>query len=123
MINKIILVGRLTRDPELKEFGNDKKVCKFSLAVDRRFGKQETDFVNIDTWNKLAEICDNNLEKGRLVAVEGSLRINQSEDKEGNKRSFTSVNADNVVFLDKKKSDVEDEVDDMGEEVEDEIPF
>ena len=120
MINKIILVGRLTRDPELKEFGNDKKVCKFSLAVDRRFGKQETDFVNIDTWNKLAEICDSNLKKGRLVAVEGSLRINQSEDKEGNKRSFTSVNADNVVFLDKKKND---DVDELGEEVDEEIPF
>jgi len=104
MLNKVILIGRLTADPELRYTANGKGVATFTLAADRQYqnqqGKRETDFIRIVVWNKLAEICANNLGKGRLVAVEGRLQIRNYDDKDGNKRQIAEVVAENVRFLD-----------------------
>jgi single-strand DNA-binding protein len=104
LLNKIILIGRLTRDPELRYTGNGIPVANFSLAVDRPYknqqGERDTDFIRIVVWRKLAEVCANNIGKGRLVAVEGSLQVRSYEDKEGNKRQISEVKADTVKFLD-----------------------
>lgn len=114
MLNKVILIGRLVRDPELRYTPNGKAVANFSLAVDRGFkdketGENQVDFIRIVTWNKQAELCANNLTKGRLVAVEGSIRTG-SYEKDGQKLYTTDIQAIRVVFLDwgdKGTSDVE----------------
>jgi single-strand DNA-binding protein len=107
LLNKIILIGRLTRDPEPRYTTNGVAVTKFNLAVDRPFtnsqGEREADFIDIVTWRKLAEICANNLTKGRLVAVEGHLQIRSYDDNQGIRRKAAEVVADNVRFLDRGK--------------------
>lgn len=107
MLNKVILIGRLTRDVELRNTGSGTPVAGFSLAVDRQFrnkqGEKETDFINIVAWQKLAETCANHLTKGRLVAVDGRLQIRSYEDQQGNKRTVAEVVANDVRFLDKPK--------------------
>lgn len=104
MINSIVLVGRLTRDPELRYTPNGRAVAGFTLAVDRRFpnqrGERETDFVDIVVWGKTAETCANYLTKGRLTGVEGRLQI-RSYEKDGQRRRVAEVVADNVTFLDR----------------------
>lgn len=106
MYNRIILVGRLTKDPECRYTPNGKAVCSMRLAVDRNMpsgqGGQEADFVNIVAWEKLAEICTNNLQKGRLILVEGRLQIRQYE-KDGMRREAAEVVANNVRFLDRPR--------------------
>ena len=104
MLNKVILIGRLVRDPELRYTPNGKAVANFTLAVDRGFkdketGESQADFIRIVTWDKQAELCANNLAKGRLVAVEGSIRTG-SYEKDGQKVYTTDVQATRVVFLD-----------------------
>ena len=121
MLNKIILIGRLTKDPELRYTPNGTAVCNFTLAVERNFknqdGERDVDFVGIVAWRKQAENCANYLSKGRLVAVEGSLRQNRWEDEDGNNRSKLEVNANEVQFLDwgndkdKKQNNQEDNLD------------
>lgn len=107
MLNRIVLVGRLTRDPELRYTPSGTPTAGFTLAVDRPFanqqGEKETDFIDIVTWRKLAEMCGQYLAKGRLVALEGRLQIRSYETKEGQKRKVAEVVADNVRFLDKGK--------------------
>ncbi len=102
MLNKVILIGRLTRDPELRYTASGIPVGRFTLAVDRSFtnqqGERETDFIDIVVWRKLAEVCANNLGKGRLVAVEGRLQIRSYETQDGQKRRVAEVVADNVRF-------------------------
>jgi len=109
-MNRIILIGRLTRDVELRSTNSGKSVASFTVAVDRPFksqnGDKETDFINIVAWGKLADLCDSFIGKGRLVAVSGRLQIRSYEDREGNKRYVTEVVADEVRFLDKPKEDV-----------------
>ena len=104
MLNSIVLIGRLTRDPEMRYTASGIPVVNFSLAVDRPFtnqqGERETDFIDCTAWRKLAEVVTNNLGKGRLVAVEGRLEIQRYQDKEGNNRRAAKVIADKVVFLD-----------------------
>lgn len=104
MLNKIILIGRLTRDPELRYTTNGTAVAKLGLAVDRpQFNKErekETDFIDVVVWSKLAEICANNLGKGRLVAVDGRLQIRSYDDNQGVRRKVAEVVAENVKFLD-----------------------
>ena len=104
MINNVVLVGRLTRDPELRYTPNGIAVANFSLAVDRPFknqqGERDTDFIRIVTWRKLAEVCANNLGKGRLVAVVGRIQVGSYETAEGEKRQSFEVVADEVRFLD-----------------------
>ncbi|MDD4775043.1 MAG: single-stranded DNA-binding protein [Syntrophomonas sp.] len=104
MLNKVILIGRLTRDPELKYIPNGTAVATFSLAVDRKFNRDETDFIDIVAWRQLAENCANYLGKGRLAAVEGRLQVRTYEAKDGQKRKVTEVVADDVRFLDRSSS-------------------
>jgi single-strand DNA-binding protein len=116
MLNRVILIGRLTRDPELKYTSNGRPVSTFTLAVDRGFtnqqGEREADFIPIVAWNKLAETIAHNLVKGRLVAVEGKLRVRSYEAKDGGRRYVTEVIADEVQFLDwGKKSEKQKEPD------------
>lgn len=107
MLNNIVLIGRLTRDPELRYTPSGVAVTKIALAVDRGFtnkqGEKETDFIDVVVWQKLAENCASYLDKGRLVAVEGRLQIRSYEDKEGIRRKAAEVVARNVKFLDKAK--------------------
>ena len=95
------MIGRLTRDPELKYTTNGTAVCRFSLAVQRKYNKDEADFFDIVTWRGLAENCANYLGKGRLVAVEGRLQTRTYEGQDGIKRKVTEIIADDVRFLDR----------------------
>lgn len=103
-MNSVTLCGRLTKDPELKYIpGSGNAVCTFTIAIDRDYKKQDgtkdTDFIPIQVWGKLAEICANNINKGKLVGIIGSIRIDKYTDKDGNKRDIFKVNADSVQFL------------------------
>lgn len=104
MLNKIILIGRLTDDPELRYTPNGVAVANFSLAVERPYtnqeGERDVDFIDIVVWRKQAENCANHLGKGRLVAVEGRLQIRSYENNEGQRRRVSEVVANNVRFLD-----------------------
>jgi len=103
MLNRVILIGRLTRDPELRYTPNGVAVATFTLAVDRPYsnqkGEKEADFIPIVTWRQLAELSANYLKKGKLAAVEGRLQIRNYENNEGRKVYVTEVIADNVRFL------------------------
>ena len=102
-MNKVILVGNLTRDPELSETPSGIAVCRFSIAVSRDYasadGNRETDFFNITVWRGRAENCGKYLKKGNKVAIVGSLQTRSYDDKDGNKRYVTDVVANEVEFL------------------------
>lgn len=106
MLNKIILMGRLTRDPELKRTQSGTAVTSFALAVDRDFkgqnGEKETDFIDIVAWRNTAEFVSKFFTKGRMAVVEGRLQMRDWTDKDGNKRRAAEVVADNVYFGDSK---------------------
>lgn len=103
MLNTVILIGRLTRDPELRYLPNGAAVCNFSLAVDRPFtnqqGQRETDFIDVVVWRQTAERVAQYLTKGRLIAVQGRLQIRSYETQDGQKRKAAEVVADQVRFL------------------------
>ena len=107
MLNHIVLMGRLTRDPELRRTGSGVAVASFTLAVDRDFAAQgaekETDFVDIVAWRNTAEFVSRYFTKGRMAVVTGRLQIRNWTDKEGNKRRSAEVVADNVYFGDSKR--------------------
>jgi len=104
-MNKVIIVGRLTRDPEVRYTQTGKAVASFSVAVDSGFGdNKRADFIPVVVWDKLAEVCGNNLTKGRRVLVEGRLQIRDYQDKDGQKRRAAEVIAQNIEFLDTKQS-------------------
>lgn len=111
MLNRVILIGRLTRDPELKYTPNGVAVTGFVLAVDRNFksaqGEKETDFINIVVWRQLAETCQAFLAKGKLAAVDGRLQIRSYEDQNGQKRTVAEVVAENVRFLSPKDNNAQ----------------
>ena len=100
-MNNIILIGRLTKDPDLRYTQAGKAVCSFTLAVDRPYSgdKKEADFINIIVWNKVGENCAQYLSKGRKVAVQGRLQIRNYEDDKGYKKYITEVVANSVEFL------------------------
>jgi len=103
-MNKVYLIGNLTRDPEMRSTSTGVPVCNFSIAVNRRFrnaqtGQQETDFFNIVAWRQLAELCGRYLAKGRKVAVVGSIQTRTYEAQDGSKRSAFDIVADEVEFL------------------------
>ena len=101
MLNRIVLIGRLTKAPELKHTANGTAVTTFTLAVDR-FTKDETDFIPIVVWRSQAESCAKYLDKGKLCAVDGRLQIRNYEANDGKKRTVAEVVADNVRFLSPK---------------------
>lgn len=104
-MNKIILLGRLVRDPEIRTTQSGKMVTTFTLAVDRfGGGKESADFISIVTWEKLAENCGNSLSKGQRAMVEGRLQIRSYDGKDGQKRWVTEVIAQSVEFLDRRSS-------------------
>lgn len=112
-MNKTILIGNLTRDPELSETPNGVAVCKFSIAVSRDYadadGNRETDFFNITVWRGRAENCGKYLKKGNKVGIVGKLQNRSYEDKDGVKRYVTDIIADEVEFLTLKQASQEEE--------------
>lgn len=111
MLNKIIVMGRLTHDPELRRTGSGTPVCSFSIACDRDFksqsGEKETDFFDVVAWRTTGEFVSKYFTKGRMVVVEGRLQIREWQDKEGNKRRSAEINADNVYFGDSRPAQAE----------------
>jgi single-strand DNA-binding protein len=132
-MNHVVLIGRLTRDPEYRVTPNNIPVSNFTIAVDREFvkkgqGQQEVDFVPIVVWSKLAEVCADHLKKGRLVACEGRLQIRSYDTKDGQKKKVAEVYANSVQFLDRVKEDGQAPAsgnvpEDMGEINLDDLPF
>ena len=122
-MNKSFLIGRLTRDPELRTTASGHFVTRFTLAVDRGY-KNEVDFIDIVCWQKLAEIVADNLTKGRKVAVEGRIEISKYE-KDGKMMKSFQVVADSVEFLDFKREPGEDTKEDIpGIDIsDDDLPF
>ena len=108
MLNHIVIMGRLVRDPELRRTGSGVAVTSFSLAVDRDFsgkdgGEKETDFIDCVAWRQTGEFVSRYFTKGRMAVVSGRLQIRNWTDKEGNKRRTAEVIADNVYFGDSKR--------------------
>lgn len=108
MLNKIFLMGRLTRDPELRRTQSGTAVASFSLAVERNFadkstGNRPTDFIDIVAWRSTAEFVCKYFSKGRMAVVEGRLQIRDWQDRDGNKRRSAEVVADNIYFGDSKR--------------------
>ena len=107
MINRVVLVGRLTKDPELKYTPNGIAVATFTLAVNRQFsnqqGEREADFINIVVWRKAAENVANFLKKGSLAGVDGRIQV-RTYEQDGKRQYFTEIVADNVQFLEPKGS-------------------
>ncbi|MCC0697475.1 single-stranded DNA-binding protein [Clostridioides sp. ES-S-0048-02] len=138
-MNQVVLVGRLTRDPELKYIpGTGTAVASFTIAVDRNYinkdGKRNTDFIPIEVIGKSAEYCANYITKGKLVALEGNIRVDNYQTQSGEKRTFTKVSTKSVQSLESKskssnsyKESVQDEtigLDPQGFEIiDDELPF
>lgn len=113
-MNKVYLIGNLTRDPEVAETSSGITVCRFAIAVNRNYsssdGTRETDFFNITVWRAQAENCGKYLRKGSKVAIVGSLQNRSYEDKDGIKRNVTDIVASEVEFLSTKNSGDDEEV-------------
>jgi single-strand DNA-binding protein len=115
MLNCVILIGRLCSDPRLSYTPSGKPTARITLAVDRgrkdANGKNEADFIRCSFWDKQAELVANYLQKGRKVAVEGRLRIDESEQQDGTRKQYVEVVCSHVEFLDKPKSDTNGDTD------------
>lgn len=129
-LNKVFLLGRVTRDMELRYTTNNTPVTSFSLAVDRGYkgqdGEQNTDFVECVAWRGTAEFAAKHFGKGRAAVVEGHLQVRSYTDKDGKKRNITEVVVDNMSFADSKpKQSTEPVIEEIDEEIEDEetLPF
>ena len=120
-MNKVILIGNLTKDPEITTSTNGVSVCRFSIAVSRRFanadGNRDTDFLNIVVWRGLADNCHKFLKKGSKVGVVGSLQTRSYDATDGSKRYVTEIVADEVEFLSTKGADGAGAVNAPSEEV------
>lgn len=109
MLNKVIIMGRLVRDPEIKKVGGDNiSVCSFSIACDRdivnkQSNERETDFIDVTAWRSTADFVGKYFSKGRMIVVEGRLQKRNYTDKDGNKRYAVDILADKVYFGDSKK--------------------
>ena len=134
--NRVILVGNLTRDPEIRYTQSGKAVTKFTLAVNNPRNKEETTFVNIVAWDRLGETCNTYLKKGSNTLIEGRLVIRSYDDKDGNKRKATEVVIDNMQMLGARPGGEGSSFagdysggqsggagDGFGDELDDEIPF
>lgn len=106
MINNVVLMGRLTADPELKNTATGVEVCSFCIAVDRKYqskdSEKQTDFINMVAWRQTAAFITKYFRKGQMIAIEGSIQTRSYEDKEGKKRTVFEVLADNVSFCGSK---------------------
>ncbi len=134
-MNKVILVGRLTKDPEVRYTQTGKVVATFTMAVDRFTGQgqKEADFIPVVVWGKVAEVCGNNLTKGQKVLTDGRLQVRSYEDKTGQKRWVTEVIAQSVEFLERRPAGAaggsvtreKDEDGSFGPEIfpDDDVPF
>lgn len=109
MLNKCFIMGRLTKDPEIRTTNNQLPVATFTIAVDRNFkdadGSKQTDFINCVAWRKTAEFISKYFAKGNMILVVGSIQVRSWEDKEGNKRYATEVIVDEASFTGEKKTD------------------
>lgn len=147
MFNCVILSGRLTADPELKTTPNGVSVCTFSIAVERRYKQGEerqADFINIVAWRSSAEFVSKYFNKGSMIGIEGSIQTRKYQDKDGNNRTAFEVVANNVQFVESKRSEGEgegnsfttpendplpelsarlDEFEDLGNASDDDLPF
>ncbi|CCQ96452.1 Single-stranded DNA-binding protein [[Clostridium] ultunense Esp] len=107
LLNRVVLIGRLTKDPELRYTPSGVPVTTFTLAVDRNYtnsqGEREADFIPIVTWRQLAELCANYLKKGRLTALEGRIQTRHYDNQDGRRVYVTEVVADNVRFIDSNR--------------------
>jgi len=123
-LNRVQLIGRLGKDPELRFTPNGKKVAHFSMAVSQRWKsngetKEYTEWVNVEAWGRLAEICQQYLGKGRLVYIDGRLKTDRYEDKEGETRYYTKVVALQMQMLERKPEEqVPDEIEEEAVEYE-----
>lgn len=108
-INRVVLIGRLTRDPELRTTGTGKSVCDFGIAVQKKFkpqdGSPDADFFSVSAWNQTAEYVSNYLHKGRMAAVEGRLQSRKYQAKDGTNREVVEIVADNVQALDRPREE------------------
>ena len=111
-MNKIILIGRLTRDPEMKTLESGTELCKFSLAVNKRFRSDEADFFDCTAFGKCAEFCSKWFSKGQQVAVDGRIESREYKGRDGNMRKVWDVTVDIAFFADTKKSRQKDEYED-----------
>ena len=128
-MNKSILLGRLTKAPEIRYTPSQKVVASFTLAVDRPFlneqGKREADFIPVVVWGKAAELVGNSCQKGHRLLVEGRLQIRNFEGKNGEKRYIAEVIASNIEFIEKKSEEKPKTMQDMGTSVpfDENVPF
>lgn len=135
MLNRVVLIGRLTKDPELRYTPGGVAVTSFTLAVDRTYknaqGERETDFIPCVVYRQLAELCANYLSKGKLAAIDGRIQVRSFEGQDGQRRWVTEVIGDNVRFLSPKESgntgssSISDDLSSFAQEVslDDDIPF
>jgi single-strand DNA-binding protein len=131
MLNNVVIMGRLTQDPELRRTQSGTAVTSFTMAVDRDFksqsGEKETDFIDVVAWRNTGEFAAKYLAKGRMAAVEGRIQVRDWQDKDGNRRKSVEVVADNVYFADSKRDSKPQEsrtVDDQEfDEIEDDGDF
>ena len=127
-MNKVILTGRLTKDPQMRSTQSGVAVTTFTLAVDRRHVKKDSgqptaDFIPVVCWRKLAEICANNLTKGRKVGIEGAMQVRTYDGDDGKKRYVTEVIADEVEFLGRKQDGGNNAPYDAPEIADEMVPF
>lgn len=106
-MNKVVLIGRLTNDPELKKTGNDLSVANFTVAINRT--SEDADFINVVAWEKNADNAKKYLAKGSQVAVDGRIQTRSYEDKDGNRKYVTEVVANSIEFIGTKKEDSKSE--------------
>ena len=128
-MNKVVILGRLTKDPDVKYTPTQKVVTSFTLAVDRPFlnneGKREADFIPVVVWGKAAELCGNSLGKGHRLLVEGRFQIRNFDAKDGTKHWVTEVIASNVEFIERKSDAKNVNMTSLGKEVpfDENVPF
>jgi single-strand DNA-binding protein len=131
MLNRIILIGRLTRDPEMRYTPSGITVTRFTLAVDRNYksaqGEKMTDFITVVAWRQLAELCAEYLAKGKLAAVDGRLQVRSYDAQDGTRKTVAEVVAENVRFLSPKQTNTQENNNDFiageAEIYDDDLPF
>ena len=127
-MNNIVLLGRLTKDADIRSTQSGKVVASFTLAVDRPYtqnGKREVDFIACQIWGKSAEVLGKSVHRGQRILLEGRLQIRQYTDKNGNKRTAAEVVADRFEFIERKEQTAPQSMEDFGQQMpfDEEIPF